>query len=50
MPKANIFVTGIDSVALKCGLALGLASFETYKKKNKSTAKWLSPLNRTATL
>lgn len=34
MPKANIFVIGIDSVALKCGLALGLASFETYKKKN----------------
>ena len=34
MPKENIFVTNIDSVALKCGLALGLASFETYKKEN----------------
>ena len=34
IPKANIFVTGIDSMALKCGLALGLASFETHQKKN----------------
>ena len=31
MPNANIFVTGIDSVARKFRLALGLASFETYK-------------------
>lgn len=34
MPNAIIFVTGIDSVALKFSLALGLASFETYKKNN----------------
>lgn len=34
--NANVFVTGVDSAALKFGLALGLASFETYTKEQES--------------